>query len=238
MAEITIFIAFIAGLASFLSPCVLPLVPAFIAYLSGTAAAEIKEDSRKAKVAIFTNTLLFVVGFTLVFALLGALINSVLLNVSYMLKDVLTKVAGVVIILLGLVLLGVIKPAFLQQEHKLRLKGLKPSYLTSFLFGAAFAVGWTPCVGAILGAVLTLALTRPTIAFALLFAYGLGLGIPFLAVGLFTSQATRLIKRYEGAMKYVTIAAGIILILLGILIFTNQLPRIANLAFAGSLVKP
>ena len=238
MAEITIFIAFLAGLASFLSPCVLPLVPAFIAYLSGNAAAEIKEDSKKAKAAIFTNTLLFVFGFTLVFALLGALINSVLLNVSYMLKDVLTKVAGVVIILLGLVLLGIIKPAFLQQEHKLRLKGLKPSYLTSFLFGAAFAVGWTPCVGAILGAVLTLAPTRPTIAFALLFAYGLGLGIPFLAVGLFTSQSTKLIKRYEGAMKYVTIAAGIILILLGILIFTNQLPRIANLAFAGSLVKP
>ena len=238
MAEVTLIIAFLAGLASFLSPCVLPLVPAFIAYLSGTAAAEIKEDSKKAKAAIFTNTLLFVVGFTLVFALLGAIINSVLLNVSYMLKDILTKVAGVVIIVLGLVLLGIIKPAFLQQEHKLRLKGLKPSYLTSFLFGAAFAVGWTPCVGAILGAILTLALTRPTIAFAMLFAYGLGLGIPFLAVGLFTSQATKLINRYQNIMKYVTIVAGIVLILLGILIFTNELPRIANLAFAGSLIKP
>ena len=232
MAQLTLFIAFAAGLASFLSPCVLPLVPAFIAYLSGTTAVEIKSDSKKAKAAIIINTILFVLGFTFVFALLGALINSVLLNVSYMLKDVLTKVAGVVIILLGFVLLGVIKPSFLQQEHKLKLKGLKPGYFTSFLFGAAFAVGWTPCVGAILGAVLTLALTQPAIAFALLFAYGLGLGIPFLAVGLFTSQATALINKYQSAMKYVTIAAGIVLILLGILVFTNQLPRIANLALA------
>lgn len=237
MAEITIFLAFLAGLASFLSPCVLPLVPAFIAYLSGTAAAEIKKDSRKAKAAIFTNTLLFVIGFTLIFALLGALINSVFLNISYMLKDILSKAAGIVIILLGLVLLGAIKPAFLQQEHKLRLKGLKPGYLTSFIFGAAFAVGWTPCVGAILGAILTLALTRPTIAFALLFAYGLGLGLPFMAVGLFTSRATELISKYQNVMKYVTIVAGIVLILLGILIFTNQLPRIASLAFAGSLIR-
>lgn len=237
MAEVTIFIAFIAGLASFLSPCVLPLVPAFIAYLSGTTAAEIKSDSTKAKAAILANTVLFVLGFTLVFALLGALINSVFLSISYTLKEVLSKAAGVIIILFGLVLLGVIKPAFLQREHKLKLKGLKPSYLTSFLFGAAFAVGWTPCVGAILGVILTLALAQPAIAFALLFAYGLGLGLPFIAVGLFTSRATKLINKYQGAMKYVTIAAGVILIALGILVFTNQLPKIANLAFAGSFIK-
>ena len=236
MAELTLFIAFAAGLASFLSPCVLPLVPAFIAYLSGTTAAEVKHDSKKAKTAIVINTVLFVIGFTFVFALLGALINSVLLHVSYTLKEVLGKIGGVVIILLGLVLLGVIKPAFLQQEHKLKLKGLKPSYLTSFLFGAAFAVGWTPCVGAILGAVLTLALTQPTIAFWLLFAYGLGLGVPFIAVGLFTSTATGLINKYQNVMKYVSIAAGIILIILGILVFTNQLSRVANLTFAGSFL--
>lgn len=236
MAEVTIFIAFIAGLASFLSPCVLPLVPAFVAYLSGTTAAEIKQDSTKAKAAIVINTVLFVLGFTLVFALLGALINSVLLSISYTLKDILAKVGGAVIILLGLVLLGVIKAPFLQREHKLKLKGLKPSYITSFLFGAAFAVGWTPCVGAILGVILTLALTQPASAFALLFSYGLGLGLPFIAVGLFTSRATALINKYQGAMKYVTIAAGIILIILGILVFTNQLPKVANLAFAGSFI--
>ncbi|MBI2549956.1 sulfite exporter TauE/SafE family protein, partial [Candidatus Woesearchaeota archaeon] len=212
MVELTLFGAFAAGLASFLSPCVLPLVPAFVAYLSGTSAAEVKQDKARAKVAIFINTILFVAGFTLIFALLGALINSVLLNVSYTVKDVLAKAGGIIIILLGLVLLGVIKPAFLQQEHKLRLKGLKPSYLTSFLFGSAFAVGWTPCVGAILGAILTLALTQPSIAFWLLFAYGLGLGLPFIAVGLFTSRATELINKYQNVMKYVSIAAGIILI--------------------------
>ena len=238
MVEVTLFIAFAAGLASFLSPCVLPLVPAFVAYLSGTTAAELKSDSKKAKTSIFINTVLFVLGFTLIFALLGALINSVLLNISYTLKDVLGKIGGVIIILFGLVLLGIIKPQFLQQEHKLKLKGLKPSYAASFLFGAAFAVGWTPCVGAILGAVLTLALTKPAIAFGMLFAYALGLGVPFLAVGLFTSQATALIKKYQNVMKYVSIAAGVILIILGILVFTNNLAKVANLTFAGQFLGP
>lgn len=238
MVELTLFGAFAAGLASFLSPCVLPLVPAFVAYLSGTSAAEVKQDKARAKAAIFINTVLFVAGFTLVFALLGALINSVLINISYTVKDVLAKAGGIIIILLGLVLLGIIKPAFLQQEHKLRLKGLKPSYFTSFLFGAAFAVGWTPCVGAILGAILTLALTQPSIAFWLLFAYGLGLGLPFIAVGLFTSRATELINRYQNVMKYVSIAAGAILIILGILVFTNNLAKVANLAFAGQFIGP
>lgn len=236
MAGVTLFIAFAAGLASFLSPCVLPLVPAFVAYLSGTTAAEVEKDSKKAKTAILLNTALFVLGFTVVFALLGALINSVLLNVSYMLKDVLAKIGGVVIVLFGLVLLGAIKPRFLQQEHKLKLKGLKPSYFASFLFGAAFAVGWTPCVGAILGAILTLALTQPAIAFWMLFSYALGLAVPFLAVGLFTSKATALIDKHQNLMKYASIAAGIILIVLGILVFTNNLARVANLAFSGSII--
>ncbi len=238
MAELTLIIAFLAGLASFLSPCVLPLVPAFVAYLSGTTASEIAHNSAKARASILINTILFVTGFTFVFALLGALINSVLLDIAYTLKDTLAKIGGAVIVLLGLVLLGVIKPGFLQQEHKLRLKGLKPSYLTSFLFGAAFAVGWTPCVGAILGVIFTLALTQPAIAFGLLFAYGLGLGVPFIAVGAFTSTATGLINKYQGAMKYVMKAAGLILILLGILVFTNELPKIASFALAGQLFKP
>lgn len=236
MAELTLIIAFLAGIVSFLSPCVLPLVPAFVAYLSGTAASEIKQNSAKAKAAIFINTLLFVAGFTLVFALLGAVINSLLLNIASALKDVLAKIGGIIIVFLGLVLIGVIKPAFMQQEHKVKLKGLKPSYVTSFLFGAAFAVGWTPCVGAILGAIFTLALTRPGIAFALLFSYGLGLGLPFIAAGLFTSTATELINKYQGAMRYVMIISGIILIAIGLLVFTNQLPKLANLTLVSKLI--
>lgn len=236
MAEITLFIAFAAGLASFLSPCVLPLMPAFVAYLSGTTAAGIEKDSQKAKSAVLLNTLLFVLGFTVIFAILGALVNSVLLNISYTLKGVLAKIGGAVIILFGLVLLGVVKPRFLQQERRLRLRGLRPGYFASFLFGAAFAVGWTPCVGAILGAILTLALTQPAIAFWMLFSYALGLVVPFLAVGLFTSRATALIGKHQNFMKYVSIAAGIILIALGILVFTDSLSRVANLAFAVSLV--
>lgn len=238
MAEITLFVAFTAGLASFLSPCVLPLVPAFMAYLSGTTAAEIKKEPRQARAAIFINTILFVLGFTVVFALFGILINSILLNASYIIRDISGKIGGIVIILFGLVLLGVIKPQFLQQEHKLKLKGLKPSYAASFLFGAAFAVGWTPCVGAILGAILTLALTNPGIAFWMLFSYAMGLGLPFIAAGLFTSRAAELINKHHNAMKYISLAAGAALILLGILVFTNNLAKVANLALAGSIMAP
>lgn len=236
MAGITLFIAFAAGLASFLSPCILPLVPAFVAYLSGTTAAGIEKDIKRARIAVLLNTVLFVLGFTVVFALLGALINSVLLDVSYALKGVLAKVGGVVIILFGLVMLGVIKLRFLQQERKLKLKWLNPGYPASFLFGAAFAVGWTPCVGAILGAILTLALTQPAIAFWMLFSYALGLAMPFLAVGLFTSRATALISRHQNFTKYISIVAGIVLVALGILVFTNSLARIANMAFAISIL--
>ena len=109
-------------------------------------------------------------------------------------------------------------------------------YLTSFIFGAAFAVGWTPCVGAVLGAVLSLAVTQPGTAFLLMFVYSLGLGIPFLLVGLFTNQAQRLIEKSERVVSILKYIFGVILILLGILVFVNQLSRVANLAFATTFL--
>jgi len=124
---------------------------------------------------------------------------------------------------------GLIKIPFLEREHKMAVKTKFGSrYATSFVFGAAFAAGWTPCVGAALGAILGLAATQPGSAFALLMSYALGLGIPFLVVGLFTQRMNSLFTRYAKAAKYVNIIFGIILIGLGILIFTGQLNRIAN----------
>src|SRR3989344_6722430 len=142
---------------------------------------------------IFAASVFFVLGFSMVFSLVGVLLQSVLARVATIVQVWLGRIGGVIIILFGIYLLGLIRVPFLEQEHKLRVKQKFDSmYFTSFIFGAAFAVGWTPCVGAVLGAVLSLAVTQPGTAFFLMLAYSLGLGIPFLVVGLFTNQARRI----------------------------------------------
>jgi cytochrome c-type biogenesis protein len=234
MAEITIILAFIAGLASFLSPCVLPLVPAFIGYLSGISLNEVKNT--KSKLSIFMNTFFFVLGFSVIFALIGVLLNGILGSASYAVRSWLGRIGGIIIIIFGLYLLGLIKLKFLERDYQVKVRKFRYSYITSFLFGAAFAVGWTPCVGAILGGVLALAATQPGIAFNLLFAYSLGLGIPFLLTGLFVSQATGFLNKISGKMKYFNVIAGVILIILGILVFTDKLNLIANLDFVNRML--
>ena len=230
MAETTIFVAFIAGIVSFLSPCVLPLIPGFLAYLSSSG----KESTR---LTMFLHSVAFVLGFSLVFALLGVLLNTVLERISYQVQTWLSRIGGLIIILFALYVLGLLKIGFLEREHKLKVKKkFSIAYLTSFVFGAAFAVGWTPCVSAILGSIFALAITQPNLAFTLLMSYALGLGIPFLVVGLFSVQATRLINKSQKFLKYFNIIVGILLLILGILVFTNKLNIVANWFFAGSLL--
>jgi cytochrome c-type biogenesis protein len=187
--------------------------------------------------SIFFNSVFFVLGFSVVFSIVGVLLQSTLSNVSYEVQTWLGRIGGAIIILFGLYILGLINPKFLQKERKIQVKKrFKSRYLTSFVFGAAFAVGWTPCIGAILGAILTLAVTEPTSAFFLLLSYSLGLGIPFLLVGLFTTQSQKFISKYSKFLKYVNYVFGVILIALGVLVFTNQLSRVANFAFATSFL--
>lgn len=182
--------------------------------------------------SIFINSVFFVLGFSTIFSLLGVLLQSVLRDVSFTVQQWLGYAGGTVIILFGIYLLGLIKVPFLEQEHKLKLKRrFRYSYPTSFVFGAAFAVGWTPCIGAVLGAILTLAVVNPVNAFGLLLAYSIGLGIPFLLAGLFTQQASGLIQRAQPKLKYVNYVFGTFLIVLGILVFTNNLARVANFPF-------
>src|SRR3989338_4588094 len=164
--------------------------------------------------SIFVNSVFFVLGFSIVFSLVGVLLQSVLLNVSYTVQQWLGYAGGAVIILFGIYLLGLIKIPFLEQEHKLRVKKrFRYAYATSFVFGAAFAVGWTPCVGAILGAILTLAVTNPGSAFPLMVSYSLGIGIPFLIVGLFTDRAQGVIQRAGPKLKIVHYIFGALLVL-------------------------
>lgn len=255
MTEVSIVLAFVGGLVSFISPCVLPIIPGFLAYLAGASLGK-SESKRK---DIFLNTVLFVLGFSVIFAILGVLLNTILEAVAYDVQLWLSRIGGAIIIFFGLYLAKLIRLPFLEREYKFKIKfpaeggslpvpalpadrrqvgasGGRSRYLTSFLFGSAFAAGWTPCVGAVLGGILGLAITAPASAFFLLLSYSLGLGIPFLVVGLFASQAAGLINRYAHIIKYVNIAFGIILIAIGILAFTQKLNLIANLEFLNRLL--
>ena len=189
------------------------------------------QPARPCRGQIFLASVFFVFGFSLVFSLVGVLLQTVLSNVSYTVQEWLGRVGGVIVILFGLYLLGLIKPAFLEREHKIAVKvRFRSQYVTSFVFGAAFAVGWTPCVSAALGAILALATTQASSAFILLTAYTLGIGVPFLLVGLFAEQSQNLIRRMGRTLIYVQYVFGAILIAMGVLVFVGQLSRVANLA--------
>jgi cytochrome c-type biogenesis protein len=232
MVNVTIIAAFFAGIISFLSPCILPLIPGFLAYLSGVTI----KDSNNARLKIFMNSVFYVLGFTTIFSGFGILLNTVLEHVAYDLQTWMARIGGTIIIFLGLYNMKLFNIPFLDTEHKFNIKKFDNSYFTSFLFGAAFAVGWTPCVGAVLGSVLALAVTNPSLSFILLVAYSLGLGLPFMIVGLFTEKAMNYIKKLGKFMKYFNYFVGILLIILGILIFTQTLNQVANLIPLGELI--
>ena len=240
MVEPTILIAFSAGLGSFIAPCILPMIPAFLAYISGTTLTEIKNDQKSNfqinKINIVINTIFFVLGFSIVFSTLGVLINSVLSENVNQFTDSLNVVAGIIIIIFGVFLILSGKINSLNKEKKFHIKNFKSSYPMSFVFGLAFAIGWTPCVGPILGTILTLSATTPSISFSLLLAYSVGLGIPFILMGVFFSKSTKIISSMTKHLKYYNIVLGGFIILLGILIFTNQLAYISNFPLLNEIV--
>ena len=290
VVETTVLISALAGLGSFLSPCILPILPGFISYLSGSAINEAKNSEttrltnsktnegsgnnnnnnknnnsnsnsnssssnyigskiitknagqslylgRTTRLNIFLNTVYFVLGFSLVFAILGVILNSVLVTVGISFQATLTSVGGIVIIVFGTYLILSTKLRNLNFDKRMtKLPRFKTSYITSLVFGAAFAAGWTPCVGPILGSTFTLAATAPGAAYNSLLAYSLGLGIPFLITGAFFSQATGLIRRMVKHLKYFNMAMGGILVIVGILLFTNQLTLLANIPLANQII--
>jgi cytochrome c-type biogenesis protein len=241
VAEITLAVAVLAGLASFVSPCILPMIPAFLAYISGTTLSELNQKNGSSTVTInrtniVFNSVFFVIGFSAVFSTLGVIINSVLSTSAGELVGGLNQVGGIIIVGFGIFLLLSTKINKLNMEKKFFPKSSKSSYPMSFVFGLAFAVGWTPCVGPILGTILTLAATTPSVAFNLLLLYSLGLGIPFILIGVFFSRATRVIRSMSKHLKYYNVFLGGFIILLGILVFTNQLAYIANFPLLNELL--
>lgn len=220
--------AFIAGLLTFLAPCTLPLVPGYLAFISGVSVQDL-QDPQKSKLArkkIFLNGLLFIVGFSFVFVLLGSLFGlggSAL--VQYRLW--LSRIGGIFVILFGLFMIGVLRLPFLNVEkHLTGIKALKPGNpASSLIFGATFAFGWTPCVGPILGSILTLAAVSATVgrgAF-LLSVFSFGLAVPFLIIAGSIGLGSNYIVKLSKYLNVVSIVGGLFLIFLGILLFTNKL---------------
>ena len=244
MVETGILISAAAGAGSFLSPCILPILPAFISYLSGTTIGEIQITGgqslavkKSTRINIFLNTVYFVLGFSLVFAVLGVVLNTVLVSAGVTFQHTLTTIGGIVIISFGVYLILSTKIRQLNFEKRMtKLPRFKISYFTSFVFGAAFAGCWTPCVGPILGSIFTLAATSPGSAYNSLLAYSLGLGVPFLITGAFFSQATGIIRKIAKHLKYFNPAMGAMLIILGILVFTNQLALLGNFPLANQII--
>jgi cytochrome c-type biogenesis protein len=241
LADITIGIAAIAGLGSFLAPCILPVIPAFLAYISGTTITDLQRNHGMQSLAtnrlnILLNTIFFVLGFSIVFSIFGVILNSILANNAASLISSFNQIGGAIIIGFGAFMLLSTRITKLNFEKKIFPKVGKASYPLSFVFGLAFATGWTPCIGPILGSILTLAATTPGQAFTLLLAYSIGLGIPFILMGVFFSKMTRVINVLSKHLKYYSIIMGGLIILLGALVLTNQLATIASFPILNDLL--
>jgi cytochrome c-type biogenesis protein len=220
--------AFLGGLVSFLAPCILPIIPGFLVYLAGSSTSGGEPPKR---LEVFLQSVFFVLGFSVVFALIGVLLNLPAVQMyAASARSWLGYIGGALIIFFGLYLTGLVHLSFLDRDHKIGVKRSKIGgwhrSLTSFAFGLAFAAGWTPCVGPVLAVILGLALSNPGSAFILLLAYALGLGVPFLLVGLFTTEATKLITKFGASLKVVNIIFGALLIIIGVFVFTGTLPLI------------
>ena len=221
IAELTLFITFVAGLLSFSSPCVIPLVPGFLAYLAGTSIGELPFKRKE----VLINASFFVLGLSLVFTTLGVILNSVLSAASFPVQQWLARLGGAVVIAFGLDLAGLIHlPMFGRVYGGFPANfSIKHHFVRSFALGSAFAAGWTPCVGPVLGAVLGLAMLEPGSAFSLLIAYSFGLGLPFLVVGPFAANALHLMRGHAKSLSYVRVLFGVLLIIVGVLTFTQTL---------------
>jgi len=230
-SQITIGLAALAGLASFLSPCVLALVPAYLSYLGGRSLAAGEAGSNRW--VTFSHGLAFVLGFGVFFVILGVA-ASALGALLYDLRGVLAKVGGVIVVIFGLHTLGVIHIGWLDMDTR---KNTMPSrnlgYLSSAMLGVFFSAGWAPCVGPVLGAVLTLALNSARVqeGALLLTAYTAGMAVPFLLASLGVGRLTEAIRRYRRGLRVVTYVTGGLLVILGVLLFTGTLETLARFGF-------
>lgn len=230
--HISLFIAFAAGLLSFVSPCVLPLVPSYITYITGLTLEELTTQTERkgVRAIIIANSLLFIAGFSIVFIAFGASASLVgQLLVTY--QDFIRKLGGVLIVVFGLYVMGILKIKFLMAEKRVHLKSRPAGYVGSVLVGVAFAAGWTPCVGPILGTILVYASTTDSMltGVELLSSYSLGIGLPLFITALAVDSFLNYFKKVRAYMYGISVASGIFLVLVGVLIYSNSLTLLTGI---------
>ncbi|UHA72854.1 cytochrome c biogenesis CcdA family protein [Paenibacillus sp. 481] len=224
MTDITVWIAFWAGVVSFISPCCLPLYPTYLSIITGMSVNQLKQDQgkREVRMKMLAHTFFFVLGISFVFFTLG--LSATLLG-SYLAqyRDVIRQISAVFIIVMGLFIIGIFRPDILMKERKLEV-GRKGGFAGTFLLGVGFSAGWTPCIGPILGAIITLSASQPSMGMTLTSAYSLGFAIPFFILTFFIGSARWLLKYSNMMMKI----GGVIMIIMGILLMTDKLTILNN----------
>ena len=226
--NISIGLAFLAGLASFLSPCVFSLVPAYIGYLGGRAAGG--ENRPGNRFATFTHGLAFVFGFSVVFVFLGVA-ASAFGSLLYDLRNWVARIGGIVVIIFGLHMTGVFRITFLEYDMRVHTNpDRKRGYITSFLMGVFFSAGWSPCIGPVLGTILTLAVNGRSVALGtqLLIFYSIGLAIPFLIAALSIGWLSGILRRYGKVTHYVEVGMGVVLVIVGLMLVFNVFQWISS----------
>ncbi|MCQ6267158.1 cytochrome c biogenesis protein CcdA [Fictibacillus sp. WQ 8-8] len=232
MADLNIWLAFGAGLLSFISPCCLPLYPAFLSYITGISVREIKEEKGMKRKQAMLHTAYFLLGFSIVFIVLG-LSSSFIGNIFVEYKDFLRQFGAIIIVIFGLIILGLLKPAFLMKDRKLAFRNRPAGYMGSILIGIGFAAGWTPCTGPILGAVIALAVSNPGAGMLYMAFYVLGFAVPFFFLSFFLDKLSS-IKRYNVQIMK---SGGFLMVAMGVMLYFDWMTKftsfLVNRVFGG-----
>lgn len=223
MSEVNIFLAFGAGFLSFISPCVLPLYPVFLSYITGMSVHETKQDNRMLRRKSLIHTICFLLGFSSIFVLLG-FSTTFIGGFLDTYQDIIRQIGAILIVFFGLVIVGILNFEFLMKNKKITFKNRPSGFIGSFIIGMAFSLGWTPCTGPILGIVITLAATNPDLSMVLMISYALGFSIPFLILSFFIGNLSW-IKR--NSLKLVKIG-GYIMIFMGIALFFDWMTKLTS----------
>lgn len=225
MGDLTIALSFIGGFLAFISPCCLPLYPSFLSYITGISVADLKDASDSSiKRKILLHSIAFSVGFSIIYYILGFSVSTV--------KDIFIEnqllvqmIGGIILVIMGLFMVGVIKPKFLYKELRINARFKNSSYLTSVLIGFIFSAGWTPCIGPIFASIVYFSAANPSSTYLYITAYTLGFCLPFVVMGFFLGQSRKLLKHSEKLMKI----GGVIIILLGLMSYFDKMYWLNNL---------
>lgn len=225
--DVSIPIAFMAGFLSFFSPCILPLIPAYIMYITGVS---VEEDLKKQRLSALIKTLGFVLGFTIIFIIMGSS-ASFIGKVFIRNKEIFTRISGIIIIIFGLNMMGILNLKFINLNKRVKAPKKMGHWFSSILMGMAFAAGWTPCFGPVLASILIYAGGTATVSkgVLLLLVYSIGMGVPFVLTALFINIFIKFMEKAEKMLKYLPVISGLIMVIFGLLILFNKVIDISKL---------